>query len=436
VVSQVGDYFAILALMVVVAGFTENNAQVTTYVSGLMIALTLPRLLFGVLAGVFVDRWDRRRTMIVSDLVRSVVTLLMIPAFLTKNLWAIYVLAFTMSTFATLFNPAKGALLPLLVSKEQLVSANSLSQTSMMMAGFVGPALAGPIFAVFGPWVAFVFDSFSFLVSAVAIWAIRMPKAEPAVEQTTTDETEVSPLRRVWQELIEGLRALFLNRVMAVVSLVFAVTMLGVGALNVLWVAFLRVNFGFETGELAWRIGVIDIVFSAGMVIASIAVGNFMSHIAPKWFIVWGLIFGGAFIAPLGYLSNYWILVALCLIVGASIAPTNTGTATLTQIVVPNHQLGRVGGGIGTIVDTASLVSMSLAGVLAATLGIAATFLLAGLLCIVGGAIAWLFIPGLTLKDKPEEPKEPEGELSAIAAGAGPITALTPQEDETLIGAR
>jgi MFS family permease len=335
-----------------------------------------------------------------------------------------------MSSFATLFNPAKGALLPLLVPKEQLVSANSLSQTSMMLAGFVGPAIAGPVFALLGPWIAFVFDSFSFIVSAIAIWAIKVPKVEQAVEQSAAEATEVSPLRRVWQELVEGLRALFLNRVMGVLSLVFAVMMLGVGALNVLWVAFLKINFGFETGELAWRIGVIDIVFSAGMVIASVAVGNFLSHIAPKWFIVWGLILSGAFIAPLGFLSNYWILVALCLLVGASIAPTNTGTATLTQIVVPNHQLGRVGGGIGTIVDTASLVSMSLAGLLAGVLGIPLTFFIGGALCVVAGAIAWAFTPRLTLKDKPEEPVD---EASAIASGSGPITALTPQEDETLV---
>lgn len=83
VVSQMGDYFAFLATMVIVSGFSTNQEQTTLAVSGMMIAFTLPRLLFGMLAGVFVDRWDRRRTMLVSDGMRALLTLLMIPAFLT-----------------------------------------------------------------------------------------------------------------------------------------------------------------------------------------------------------------------------------------------------------------------------------------------------------------------------------------------------------------
>src|SRR5919199_3903957 len=70
VISQMGDYFAFLAIMVVVGSFSQDVGQTTAMVSGVMIATSLPRLLFGVLAGVFVDRWDRRLTMLASDLIR------------------------------------------------------------------------------------------------------------------------------------------------------------------------------------------------------------------------------------------------------------------------------------------------------------------------------------------------------------------------------
>jgi MFS family permease len=132
-----------------------------------------------VLAGVFVDRWDRRVAMLVSDLARVALTLAMIPAFLSQNLLLVYAIAFVMSTVGTVFMPAKGALIPKLVPEEQLLSANSLSQTSMMLANFIGPALAGLTFAVVGrgnEWVAFVLDSFSFLVSALAIYLIKAPR--------------------------------------------------------------------------------------------------------------------------------------------------------------------------------------------------------------------------------------------------------------------
>src|SRR4051812_26724194 len=147
IISQIGDYFAFLALMVVVSGFQSDAAATTGALAGLGIAMTLPRLLFGVLAGVFVDRWDRRRTMLVSGLMRMVLVLALIPAILAQELLLIYVLAFALSAVGTLFVPAKGALIPWLVPDEQLTAANALSQTSQMLAQFAGPALAGATFA-------------------------------------------------------------------------------------------------------------------------------------------------------------------------------------------------------------------------------------------------------------------------------------------------
>src|SRR6476619_3758460 len=84
IISQVGDYFAFLATLVVVSAFSNDSQATTLSVSGMLIAQALPRLLFGMLAGVFVDRWDRRRTMIMSDVLRAGLTLAMIPAFLSR----------------------------------------------------------------------------------------------------------------------------------------------------------------------------------------------------------------------------------------------------------------------------------------------------------------------------------------------------------------
>jgi MFS transporter, DHA3 family, macrolide efflux protein len=404
IVSQMGDYFAFLAILVVVGGFSQDVGQTTQQVSGVMIATTLPRLLFGVLAGVFVDRWDRRLTMLASDLIRPVLTLAMIPAFMSKNLLLMYVLAFVMSAVGTFFNPAKGALIPKMVPQEHLTAANALSQTSLTMAFVLGPALAGATFFLLGAgneWMAFVLDAISFLVSAVAIWMVRMPKEDtkPAAETPA----EGSALARVGRELAVGLKALAFNRVIATLSVVFGVTMLGVGALNVLWVSFLKSGFGFtDSAELGWRFAVIDVAFFGGMVIASVLVGNLLSNRPPKDFVVWGLIVAGAATLPIGYLPNYWLVVALMFVVGLAVAPINTGVMTLMQIVVPNNQLGRVGGGMGTVSETASLSSMALAGVLGAMIGIPMVFFIAGVMCMLGGTVALLGVPSVTLKDVPQ----------------------------------
>src|SRR4051812_27999124 len=186
IISQMGDYFAFLATMVVVSGFSDDPQQITLMMAGMMICQAVPRLIFGMLAGVFVDRWDRRRTMMVSDIIRAGLALLMIPAFLAQSLPAMYALGFLLSAVGTLFNPAKGALIPKLVPEEMLLRATSLPKPSMSLPPSPAPAIAGAAFKIAGPgneWVAFVFDSVSFVVSAIAISFISVPggaKAEVA----------------------------------------------------------------------------------------------------------------------------------------------------------------------------------------------------------------------------------------------------------------
>ena len=432
IVSQMGDYFAFLATLVVVSAFSSDPQQITLMMAGMMIAQALPRLLFGMLAGVFVDRWDRRRTMIASDLVRIVMALAFIPAFLAHSLPAMYALGFVMSAVGTLFNPAKGALIPQLVPKELLTSANSLSQTSMMLATFIGPAIAGATFKLVGAgneWVAFVVDSLSFALSATAIYLIKTPRyVPPKLEESDLAQ---SPVRRVASELKVGLRSLFLNRTMATIAIIFAVTMFGVGAINALWVTFLKVHYGFASSDLAWRISVGDIAMSAGMVIASVVVGNRLSHVTPKWFIVVGLVGAGVATLGIGYVPGYWLVVASLMVIGLFVGPINTGTSTLMQIVVPNEQMGRVGAGIGTVVDTAMLGSMSLAGLFGAAIGIPLVFFFGGVLCMAAGALAWVALPALTLKDKPAEEQTDAAEEGREPIELVPV--LQAEEEERLV---
>lgn len=404
VVSQIGDYFSFLTTMIVVSSFYDDTETTTLAVSGMMLANSLPRLLFGMLAGVFVDRWDRRTTMLVSDLLRVGLALAMIPAVIGQNLWAMYALGFLLSTVGTIFLPAKGAIIPNLVPKEQLIAANSLSQVTMFLSILLGPALGSLTLVLAGEgnqWVAFLIDALTYAVSAIAIWMIRVPKEVSSPTRSEAQLSEVSAVRRVWDEMVVGIKLMFVNRTMSTLAVVFMVTMLGIGAVNVLWVVYLKLQFGYEDTELAWRFGLLDICFAVGMLAASVVAGNFLSHLAPKWFIVVALIGAGAFLAPTGYVGNYLVLAALSVGMGLFVAPINTGATTLMQIVVPNEQLGRANGGISTITETATVTSMSLAGFLGWLIGIPAVFLLGGLLCIAAGLLAWVRLPALTLKDMP-----------------------------------
>jgi MFS family permease len=287
--------------------------------------------------------------------------------------------------------------------------------------------LAGASFQLAGPgnqWFAFLIDSVSFLVSAVAIWRVVVPPA-PATEAAVIPAPSPNlgaAARQVWSEMLVGLRAVVLNRAVAVTTLVMGVALLGVGAINVLWVVFLRQRFGYDTTELAWRVSIQDIVVGVGMIGASILVGNFLSHVSPKWLIVVSMIGIGATIAVTGYVPDYWVLLVVSLLIGIFNAPINAGVSTLVQLIVPNHQLGRVSGGLSSVIDAASLTSMSMAGVLGAALGIPMVFLLGGLLCLGGGILAWITLPVLhaearpaATSPEPETPAEPTAVPSRAA---------------------
>ena len=422
-ISQIGDYFAFLAIFVMVATtMASTNAEATAVVSVVMISIGVPRLIFGILAGVFVDRWDRRMTMLVSDLIRPALTLGMIPALMSRNVWIVCAVAFLLSMVGTFFNPAKGAIIPNMVPAEHLTAANAFIQTSAMLGFFIGPGLAGATFALLGAgntWVAFVIDALSFLVSALAIWRIKMPKEATQAARRTAEDLRAassgSSLGRVWNELKVGLKALLLDRTISILALVFGITMLGIGALNVVWVVFLKSAYGYGATELGWRFAVVDVAFFAGMVVASVGIGNFMSKLAPKLFIVWGLILTGVLMAPIGFAPDYWLVVVAWLFVGLAVAPIETGVTTLMQIVVPNSQLGRVGGGIGTVSETANITSIALAGALGALLGIPIVIALAGLMCVLAGILAQFGLPGITLKDKANEEQNTSDEVEAQA---------------------
>jgi DHA3 family macrolide efflux protein-like MFS transporter len=437
VVSQVGDYFSFLATMVVVSGFSTDVQGTTLAVSGMMLAQSLPRLLFGMLAGVFVDRWDRRRTMIASDVIRAVLTLAMIPAFMSKNLLMMYALGFALSAVTTLFRPAEQALIPRLVPKNHLTAANSLAQTSFMLSVLLGPGLAGFTLKAAGAgneWVAFIADSASFVLSAIAIWRITVPKGEQLSPEPSVLSPDASPVRKVWDELLVGLKMLALNRSVATLTAVGAIAMLGVGAVNVLWVVFLKVKFGLEGPELGWRLGVMDIAFAVGMMVSSIVMGNFLSHLSPKWFVVGSLVGVGLSLAAYAYLPDYWSFMACSVVLGLFVAPINTGVTTMVQILVPNSQLGRVNGGMGAVMEAATLLSMSLAGAFGAALGIPTVFVLGGLICAASGLVAWALLPAVTLKDKLEETEPPTEDGPTPEDTAGPIPFPIPSEaDDRLV---
>ena len=138
-VSDIGDALTSLTLLIVVTRLTGSTAAL----AAMAIALAVPAIVVGPIAGVFVDRWDRRRVMLASDLIRAGLVLGFILVASTDRLWLMYVIAIAHATVGTFFTPSRMALIPRVVPREGLMAANSLNQLTRVLAAVFGSALAG-----------------------------------------------------------------------------------------------------------------------------------------------------------------------------------------------------------------------------------------------------------------------------------------------------
>src|SRR5215213_2950812 len=225
-ISIMGDSVLNVALP-----FFVYQVSGSTLATAVMVAAELlPRLLFGSIAGVFVDRWDRKKVMVVASISQGLVIL---PLFLVNSaetLWIVYMISFIQVTFAIFFGPAENALLPLLVPEEKLIQANSLNAMNNNFARLIGPPLGGGILALWGLPGVVLFDSITFFIAGWMIFSIAQsgratpsPQAEAASEGTSWT--------RFWSEWAEGIAIVRKDRVVAV--LFITVVMLNFGGVMI-----------------------------------------------------------------------------------------------------------------------------------------------------------------------------------------------------------
>src|SRR5919204_30413 len=223
--------------------FVYQRTHSVPATGAMFVAGTVPNILFGSVAGVFVDRWDRRRTMIVCDLTRAVLLLLLLTVRSREGLWVIYVVAFVEMSISTLFGPAEGALLPHLVRACDLIAANALASFSGSLSFMVGPPLGGALLGLLGLPSVVLLDSASYLFSAVMIALIRAPTARavaPVTMSTSVVADAAGTSSVVWRDWLDGLRLMRCDRLVAPLLIVVGVAMADQGIINVTLVAWVK----------------------------------------------------------------------------------------------------------------------------------------------------------------------------------------------------
>jgi MFS family permease len=216
VVSEVGDHFNNIAVFSLVLANTKSGLVV----SGIMLARAVPAILAGPIAGVLLDRLDRRRVMIASDLVRGFVALGFILTVSRQDTWLLYLLSALLMFASPFFTSGRASILPRITTPDELHTANSLTQTTQWTTLTIGTFLAGASVTQFGYRGAFFFNSLSFFVSAFMIWRLRPPEDGFVAKRSAVTEAAVA---RPWHEYVEGLRY------MKASPLVFGIALIGVG---------------------------------------------------------------------------------------------------------------------------------------------------------------------------------------------------------------
>jgi predicted MFS family arabinose efflux permease len=375
-VSVIGDKVHQIAMSLLVYEVTGSIMHV-----GLMLAVTtLPAVLFGVVAGAYVDRWDRRSTMLVADLARALVVL-SIPWLVHLGMPFFYLAAFTVASISLLFEPARLSLIPALVAPDQLMAANSLDNVTTSVSELMGLVFGAGLVAWLGTTKAFYFDGFTFVVSALFVAMVRYRGTAMAAGETAESlrEQVEDGFRHIWGRPV--LRDLLVVYTLAAAGIAASIT-----AVNGL--AFER----FQNAVLGGRavsLAILDGAITVGLLLGSASVGQSSTVNAGRKFL-WSLTVFGVVFVMVAFTKNVFGAMALLLVGGAANMWFYVPGATIIQTSSARHLLGRVFATKNAVSRLATVLGFLIAGFLAERVGLTWTVLGIGGAVVLVALYGWL----------------------------------------------
>lgn len=370
-ISSTGDWALNIGLPIALYAMTGSIAVLSVA----MVAAMLPSVVFGSFAGVFIDRWDRRRTMVAANLALAA---LLAPVLFVRSgalVWIVYPVLFLEACLEQFTRPAESALMPSLVGAEYVAPANSLISVSSNVARLIGPALGGVIAGYFGLMGVTLVDAASFALAA-ALFALigwRAPARAPAPESVAGQH----PVARGLGEWLDGLRVIFRERTLALVFAVVSITSIGEGVMSVLFVVFVVSAMHGDSRAL----GDLMSAQAVGGLVGGLLCGWLGKRLMSRWSLgfsamLFGLIDLAIFNGPryfaglAGLPSMTWLApvsllaweLGLFAVVGVPGVAIGAGLQSLIQVRTPERYLGRVFGALGACMALLGVVGAGVAG--------------------------------------------------------------------------
>lgn len=395
--SQIAvNMFNFVVIIVVFAISTSNTA-----VSGAILSFTIPQLLFGLLAGVYVDRWNKKKVLYASNFLRA---LLVVPLIIFhSNLFLVYVLTFAISLISQFFIPAETPMIPIVVEKQLLLSANAIFGMVIYSSIFIAYAISGPLLILLGPTFTFALLGFCFLLAAFFATFIRVK---------TVRQRKLMDIERFKISLGDEIRSVidFFRKAKAIYQALFLLTLS-----QILILVLAAIGPGYAEQIVKIRVEEFPVFFVTpaiiGAAICAVILGSYFNKHRKSRLTKIGLFLLGisVLILPYGskvesrafvqtinsYLAHAFqinilhIMVVLAFVMGIANALIFVPSNTILQEETSEEFRGKVYGALNTLVGLFSLLPILVVGGLADLFGVKGVLTGVGIIILAIGFSIW-----------------------------------------------
>lgn len=388
IISQFGDRLNQMALI----AFIFKRAPGSTFELAKLMSITiLPVFLIGPIAGVYVDRWDRRRTMIVCDFIRAILVFL-IPFYFMhwESMIPLYFIVFLVFCLSRFFVPAKMSIIPDLVKEDDLLMANSLVNTTGMIASALGFGIGGIIVEITGPKGGFYLDASTFLISAILIFFVSANikfKVKPKEVLMVGKEIVEVIKKSMFEELTDAFNFLKKKQKIAIIVRILFLLWAALGSVYVVVIVFIQRVFPTIVKDL----GLLAVCLGCGLFSGSLIYGKFGKYVSYLKAIFISLAFAGIILIGFTVTSyqfmSFEVAGALAFVLGMSVSPIMIASNTMVHELTTNEMRGKVFSALEIVMHFAFLIFMVIASLIAEYAGQFVILIVAGAFIFIVGVI-------------------------------------------------
>jgi len=350
IVSVFGDF---LALFAVIAHVTFNLHGTPTQVSMIMVSFLLPLAFISPLAGVFVDKWNVKATMVGSDVIRG---LLILSLVFVNSLNAIYAIFFVLAMVSAFFMPAQSVTVRTIAPAAGLLAVNGLMSQALQGSQIIAPSLSGGLVQLVGVKACYLSDAASFFFSAAMLMSIPIDRAKaPHVEAAS-----------VFRSMRDGFRFMFTHATISFVVISMAAGMFAVRGFGALLSVYVRDVLQSQPAAY----GLLSTLIGIGMIVGTQSITRFGKHIPKQNLVIYGLSLMGVAVLVTAAIPHMSATAVGMLLMGFGAAFIMVTSQTLLQQETPQEMLGRVSSSLMSLMAFSQVISMFLAGPLADRIGI------------------------------------------------------------------